>query len=191
MATTQPIRDKGQISELVTYYLKRGQYRNHLLIIMGLYTALRIGDILRLRWDDIFDFEKGHLRPSITLTEKKTQKSKNIALHQSVVEALSLYAPTAAKPGGYLIENEKTENAISRIQAFRIIRDAARAVKLPFRVSCHSLRKTFGYHAWKSDVNIAVIMEIYNHSSLAVTRRYLGVTQDDKDAVYLGIELMA
>jgi len=83
--------------------------------------------------------------------------------------------------------NEQTGKAISRIQAYRIIRAAAEALRLPNRVSCHSLRKTLGYHAWKGGVSPAVIMEIFNHSSLSVTRRYLGVSQDDKNSVYLGL----
>ncbi|MCL2019759.1 MAG: tyrosine-type recombinase/integrase, partial [Oscillospiraceae bacterium] len=68
---------------------------------------------------------------------------------------------------------------------------AADSLNFPNRVSCHSLRKTFGYHAWKNGASPAVIMEIYNHSSLDVTRRYLGVTQDDKDFVYLGLRLIS
>ena len=187
--TTQPIRNKQQVRELAMYYLKRGEVRNHVLIVLGVHTALRISDLLRLRWEDVFDFEKGRVRPSIDLIEKKTRKAKTIALNKAAVNALTLYAQTAAVPGHFLIENRQTGKAISRIQAYRIIRAGSEALGFQNRVSCHSLRKTFGYFAWKSGVSPAVILEIYNHSSLSVTRRYLGITQDDKDAVYLGLEL--
>jgi integrase len=191
MATTEPIRNKKQVRELAEHYRDRGQLRNHVLVVLGIYTALRISDLLRLRWDDVYDFENRRIRTSVTITEKKTRKAKTFALNKDAVRALTMFAMQSARQGAFLIENTQTKKAISRIQAYRIIRAAAESLQLPTRVSCHSLRKTFGYHAWKSGVSPAVIMEIYNHSSLNVTRRYLGVTQDDKNAVYMGLRLIS
>ena len=191
MATTQPIRNKNKVRQLAAYYLNRGEIRNHVLIILGVNTALRISDLLRLTWDCVYDFDQQCVRSSITLVEMKTHKEKTIALNHSAISALTLLATSSAGQGRYIIENTRTGRAISRIQAYRLIRSAAEALKFQERVSCHSLRKTLGYHAWKKGVSLAIIMEIYNHSSLAITRRYLGVTQDDKDAVYLEIDLTA
>ena len=185
MAATQPIRSKHQLRELAGYYLRKGQLRNHVLVILGVHTALRVSDLLRLRWDDVYDFENNAVRACFSITEKKTNKVKTITLNKVAVCALAHFAPGAAGKGRCLIENPKTLKAISRIQAYRLIRAAAEALRFQTRVSCHSLRKTFGYHAWKNGVSPAVIMEIYNHSSLAVTRRYLGVTQDDINEAYL------
>ncbi len=191
MKTTEPIRNKHQVRELAEYYLRKGQLRNYVLIVLGVHTALRISDLLRITWDDVYDFDTCRIRSNICLTEKKTKKFKIIALNKALMSALTMLAAEKAVKGRFLIENALTRKAISRIQAYRIIRAAAEALSFQHRVSCHSLRKTFGYHAWKDGVSPAVIMEIYNHSSLAVTRRYLGVTQDDKNAVYLGLEFLA
>ena len=182
MSTSQPIRNKHQVRELAEYYLKRGETRNHLLVVMGVHTALRISDLLRLKWEDIYDFDIGSFRESITIIEKKTKKSKLVALNKTIIAALRLCLKYA-KPGEYIIKSRKG-GAISRIQAYRIIRAASEALKFANHASCHSLRKTFGYHAWKNGVSPAVIMEIYNHSNFAVTRCYLGITQDDKNEVY-------
>lgn len=186
MKTTEPIRDKHQVKKLLMYYFNKGEIRNHLLIVLCVHTALRISDILRLNWEDVYDFEKRRIHTSVTIIEKKTGKSKTIALHKNIITALSAYL-SSARPGMPLISNYRTHKALSRIQAYRIIRAASEALEFSQRVSCHSLRKTFGYHSWKGGVSPAVIMEIYNHSSLKVTRRYLGVNQDDKNAVYLGL----
>jgi len=189
--TTQPIRDKKQVNALINYYLIQGQIRNHTLITMGIYTALRISDLLRLTWGDVYDFNNKRVHNVISVTESKTGKSKIIALHGNCVAALirCLHTgrPTSSKHP--LFENKQSGKPISRIQAYRIIRTASEEIDLDIPASCHSLRKTFGYHAWKDGVSPAVIMEIYNHSSLSVTRRYLGVTQDDKNEVYLGLAI--
>ena len=188
---TQPIRDKKQVHALLNYYLQQGNYRNHTLITMGIYTALRISDLLRLTWGDVYDFNNKRIRSIINVVESKTKKSKVIALHKNCVIALTrclhTERPTSRKHP--VFENKQSGKPISRIQAYRIIRAASEAVDLDIPASCHSLRKTFGYHAWKDGVSPVVIMEIYNHSSLAVTRRYLGVTQDDKNEVYLGLAI--
>ena len=190
MAVTQPIRSKSQVQELANFYLKKGQYRNYVLIVLGVHTALRISDLLCLRWSDVYDFEYRRFKKSVTLRERKTKKAKTFALNKRIIQALTLLLDKA-EPDAFLIENPRTKRSIGRVQAYRIIRAASDALKFQVRVSCHSLRKTFGYHAWKSGASPAVIMEIYNHSSFAVTRRYLGVSQDDKDAVYLGLKLLA
>lgn len=187
--TTEPIRDKKQLKALSDYYLKKGQIRNHILIVMGVYTALRISDLLRLKWSDIYDEERQGFRTHITITEKKTGKNKTIALNKQALDALRLYFPHR-RSEFIFASNRKDGRAISRVQAWRVIHEAVVATGLSGKISCHSLRKTWGYHAWSNgDVSPVVIMEIYNHSSYVVTKRYLGVVQDDLDKAYLGMEL--
>ena len=56
-------------------------------------------------------------------------------------------------------------------------------------IGTHTLRKTFGYHAYKAGTDLAIIQQMVNHSSPAVTPRYLGISRDDRDAVYLSLNL--
>ena len=186
MAMTEPIRDKKQVNQLINYYLNLGNIRNYLLILLCIHTALRISDILRLTTSDVFDFKTRRVRRNITIIEKKTRKPKTIALNKSIISAIAVCIPSL-EPGMPLIRNSRTNKAISRVQAYRLIRAAAESLNFPQRVSCHSLRKTFGYHAWKNGASPTVIMEIYNHSSPKTTKRYLGVSQDDKNIVYIGL----
>lgn len=189
MAATEPIRSKKHLHAMANYFLQRGQIRNYVLLTLGVYTALRISDLLRLRWEDVYDDERGRFRTHITITEHKTGKIKTIALNKQAIRTLSLYLPY--RRSAFIFGSRKGDKPISRVQAWRIIHGAAEAVGLAGKIGCHSLRKTWGYHAWTSQaVSPVVIMDIYNHSSYEVTKRYLGVAQDDLDKAYLGMELI-
>ena len=184
---TDPIRTKGQLKSLAGYWLKRGNYRNYAMIVLGVCTALRISDLLRLRWSDVYDFDEKTFHSHVVVTERKTGKQKVIALNKQALHALRLCL--SEKRDDYIFANNRKAAApISRIQAWRIIRAAAEAIQLAGCIACHSLRKTFGYFAWKSGVPSVMLMDIYNHSSFEITRRYLGIAQDDRDKVYLSME---
>ena len=187
MAVTEPIRSRKQLNQIAEYWLKSNNFRNYTMIIMGTCTALRIGDLLRIKWNEVYDEENDTFKSHLTLTEKKTGKEKTIALNPKVIAALRLYLPH--RRGEYVFSSNRKGKPISRIQAWRIIREAANAIKVTGNIACHSLRKTFGYFAWKDGVMPVMLMDIFNHSSFDITRCYLGITQDDRDDVYMKIKL--
>ena len=191
MHTTEPIRSKTKLRELSAFYLKRGELRNHLLIVLGIYTALRIGDLLRLSREDVYDYSEGTFRTHLHVIERKTGKSRLIALNKKAISALNLYFNSVSGESADPLfpNNRKNKAALGRVQAWRIIKKAAQAASVSGCIGCHSLRKTLGYHAWKSGVAAVLIMDIFNHVSFDVTRRYLGISQDDRDSVYLGLSL--
>jgi len=53
-------------------------------------------------------------------------------------------------------------------------------------IGTHTLRKTFGYWAYKDGKDLSLIQKLLNHASPAVTLAYIGITQDELDDVYLG-----
>ena len=187
--TTDPIRDKRKLKALGEYWLKRRNFRNYLLIVLGVCTALRISDLLRLRWVDVYDFDTGAWRTHIAITERKTGKERIIALNKKAVDALRLCFEKSKRGAFIFANNRQNAAAISRTQAWRIIKEAAEAVKVAGRTACHSLRKSLGYHAWKAGVPPALLMELFGHSNWEVTKRYLGIAQDDRDRVYLSLVL--
>ena len=191
MSTTQPIRDREALQKFKNYYLlNEANYRNYALIITGLNTALRISDILRLTWNAVFDGDR--IREHIELKEQKTGKTNRILLNRElrpVLTCLRAQSQHCDKDSFLFVSHRRAENPLSRYQAYRIIRHAARMTGLGDNISCHSLRKTFGYYAWKQGIPPAMLMCIFNHSSFQVTRRYLCIDQDDKDAVFSNIKL--
>ena len=151
---------------------------------------MRFSYLLRLKWSDVYDEKQQVFLNHVTITERKTGKTKTIALNKQIIAALRQYYPHR-RCEFIFANNRKNTSAISRIQAWRIIHKAVVEIGISGKIACHSLRKTWGYHAWTSGkVSPVIIMEIYNHSDFKITQRYLGVTQDNLDYAYLKMELI-
>lgn len=187
MGTTQPIRSKTDVKNFIEYYERiKPNPRNHALIVLGLHSALRISDILNLQWQSIYQFDRRKYVEHLLIHEKKTGKTSMIALNHHVIEALEDYRSCRApQPEDYIFsKNTDPSRPLCRSQAYRIVKEAATATLSETHISCHSLRKTFGYHAWKQGISPVLLMDVYNHSSFVITRRYLGIDQDDRDMLF-------
>lgn len=174
------------------YFYNRKEWRNYALVTVGLNTALRINDILHIKWNQVYNNKDDCFYSHIHLIEQKTKKETFIVLNQAVVKALTIYRNSLKDfcDTDYIFCSSRSKNQpLSRVQAFRIIKDTAEKIELGEHISCHSLRKTFGYQAWKSGAEPALLMHIYNHSSYEITKRYLGIEQDDKDELFLEMNL--
>ena len=183
--TTSPIRDPKVLQELF-HYLKGKNERDYVMAKVQLNTALRICDIVPLKVSS-FMHMSGYFREHISLNEQKTSKHKNIAINQLLKNDLKVYVKkNDLQYDDYLFPSRKG-GYISTTQAHRIYAAAAETLRLE-NFNSHSLRKTWGYNAYKKTHNLALIMQIYNHSSIEDTMRYIGITQVDKDKMYNQIQ---
>jgi len=169
MNIVDPIR-KTECIDAVKRILKENGTRNLLLFLLGINTGLRVSDLLNLRVRDVKD------KDSVQIREKKTRKVKKFPIPEDVKAFIDEYVERKS-PYRFLFKSRKSNKPISRVQAYRIIRDACMILGLE-HTGTHSLRKTFGYHFYKKTKDIALLQKILNHSSQDITLRYIGVTQE-------------
>ncbi len=170
--TVQPIRDLVMIAEMKRVLLQQS-YRNYFLLVMGINTGLRISDLIRLKVIDVKD--KSH----IILTEKKTKKVKRFKINGSLQKEIRQYT-VKMTDDCYLFKSKRRAKHIGRCHAWKILNDAAKEIGLS-EIGTHTLRKTFGYHFYQKTKDVALLQEIFNHSSPSVTLRYIGINQDLMD----------
>lgn len=187
----QPIRDKKKIDTMKKILLAKN-VRDYCLFTLGINSGLRISDLLQLQVRNIVD-ENGKIRDRITLREKKTNKTKDFPMsdvaRKAIIEYLKTRNSESDEPFFLSKKQHHGKASLQRDQAYKIINNAAREIGITEKIGTHTLRKTFGYHAYKSGVSIEVIQKLFNHSAPAITLRYIGITQDDLDDVYLNLNL--
>lgn len=181
MIAVEPIRNMDKVCEieerLATLETERGK-RMYLLFLCGIYLGLRISDLLRLRVSDV----RGD---SLTMKEKKTKKRTSLPISDPLRRAVRDRL-RAADDNDFVFpsrqhDKDGNKKAITRRQAYNDIKDMAAAAGLDYPIGCHTLRKTFGYHMYKTtNGDIAFLMDWFNHSSPVITKRYIGIDLDER-----------
>ena len=195
MNFVEPIRNRKKIEQVKNLLKGQGRYRDLLLFVVGINTALRVSDLLTLRIGDFVD-EHGEVRERFWLREEKRGKRNEVVINQSIQEALELYREAyqgvEENPDHFVFFNTRTHDytqPISRKQVWQSISTICQDVGLRGNYGTHSLRKTWGYHARMNGVDLALIMHKLNHSDLAYTKRYLGITDEELEEVVKRLNL--
>ncbi|APH21925.1 site-specific integrase [Clostridium botulinum] len=171
MNFVEPIRDTQKVRD-IQEYLKRTNERNYILFITGIYTGLRISDILRLKVQDV----KG--KRFIYLREKKTSKQNIIEINKLLEKEYKWYCSDKELDEYLVRSREGVNKPLSRVRAYEIIKNVGKDFGIE-NLGTHTLRKTFGYHYYKQRKDIGTLMKMFNHSSPSITLRYIGIIQDE------------
>ena len=147
-------------------------------IIIAINTGFRIGHLLKLTYDDLRN-------DKLTIIEGKTKKTKTIAINENIKELLNKYGK--GKTGSPFITQKKGVISIQHlnVQLKKLIKEKG------LKISSHSMRKTFGRRVYfqnnESEKALMYLMDLFNHSSMAITKKYLGVRQEELDNIYLNL----
>lgn len=180
--------DRLEWNDMVHLVRKLEQDKNYkfaLFIALGAFWGLRIGDMKTLVWNDILD------KDEITVIEHKTGKKRIIPIQSNLKKFIrecychilpaTLYVPLFVSQKGTVYSTQRLNVILKEIK------DKYKVNIKNF--SCHSLRKTFGREIYNQNIEhgeqaLVMLMDIFNHSSIAITKRYLGIRQDEVAKTY-------
>lgn len=187
----QPLRKKADILAMYQALGQQGQdsettgrigQRNKTLFEFGINTGLRVSDIIKLKVKDV----KGKDR-YLTL-EKKTGKKRTVYL-ANIKNDLSKYIQfMKLKDSDWLFPSRKHGFHISESQVYKALVEAGEMID-HHDIGTHTMRKTFGYWYIQDGGRIEDLMVIFNHSSPVITKRYIGIQQDDIEHTLKGFKL--
>lgn len=180
--------DWNEAMRLADRMAEDGQYRDALLVASGCYLGLRISDLRQLRWEDLLSDE-------FVIVEQKTGKKRMLRVSTALQKMAKACRKGLGNPSidSFAFSRERGGEPISRQAVDLMLKKA----KIRYRVksarvfSSHSLRKTFGRRVWLQECDkgrgeqaLLLLCDVFGHSSIAITKRYLGIRQEEILSVY-------
>jgi integrase len=178
--TTSDYLQWDSATTLVRKLYRDKNYRISLLIGCGIFFGLRISDLLRLTWNMLLNSEA-----KFVLIEKKTGKRREVKINKEFQKHIkdcyeALHIENMDEP--CFLSTKGKPYSVQWIN--HVLKELKDHYNLKIKhFSTHSLRKTFGRKVFESSDNaelaLVKLMELFNHSSVSITKRYLGLRQEE------------
>lgn len=189
--TTTTSLDWDQFKSLLAKLERDGEYKYCLLIAIGVFTALRISDLLTLRYSD---FEGSDI---LEIQEGKTGKMRRIKINSDLQTLITRLKPKLSPkdPNEFIFLNRYGNKPIDKSWVNVKLKQLFKRydIHIEGNTSSHLFRKTLGNRVLKlnnySNESIVLLMLLFSHSSPSVTKRYLGIQEREILDVYDSLRL--
>jgi integrase len=182
--TTSDFLTPEELNRAIKYFHRNNQPKMALLLEFGSKTLLRYSDLSRLKWIDILNKE------SIVINEKKTGKRREITIGSTLAESIqNIYTILNPIDSDQLIFNTSIQ------YVNRVLKKLTVELKLTRKnISTHTFRKTGARYVWASNgyssEYLTRLSDLLNHSGENITRRYLGISKEEIQNIYVGFDDM-
>ena len=183
-STTADFLEWDQMVNLIHKLYKDEKFKMSLFIALGSFWGLRVSDLVALKWEQILNVDE------ITIFEKKTKKKRVISINPQLQQLIK-DCHEKINPVGFqfiFVSQKKVVYSTQRLNV--VLKEIKTTYKLNIKnFSCHSLRKTFGRQVFNmsgenSEMALVKLMEIFNHSNMGITKRYLGLKDEEIKEAY-------
>lgn len=188
ITTSNPLK-YDEFQRLLSCLHKDKHYRWEMYARLSFCTACRVSDVVNLRWEDVLG------KSVILVVEKKTGKPRKVRFNPTVQKSfheLWMACECPDKSELILPSNRKKDAPFS----LAYINNKLRYFKWKYKIdienfSTHTFRKTFGRYVYessnKSAESLVLLNRILNHSSIQMTKTYIGITDDEVESIYNSI----
>ena len=158
--------------------------RDRLLFVLGINSGLRVQDLLALKISDVRTCSIGD---RVSIKEKKTGKENVFIMNKEIKTALDEYLRCAKRQDNhYLFKSRKGQNyPLTTYAVTMMVQRWCDEINLKINAGAHTLRKTWCYQQRQMGSSWELLAKRLNHSTPSITRRYLGVQEEEVEEILM------
>ena len=180
-----PIKDTNvlhEVEDTLLHNFREGR-RNYTIFQVGKATLLRVSDVLALRRSEINE-DDGTIKKNAYIRDKKTGKPNILYLKpvkQDLIDYFNWLNEKNIQSEWLFPSSRDYSRHITEKQFYKVMAKTGDLLGINY-LGTHSMRKSGAYRVYtQTHYNIGLVMSLLNHSSEAMTLKYLGLDQVSRE----------